>query len=59
MENAHELNRTSEFTPPPTGPFDEYVHAKITMQGKRYGVPVFIDLTHGNPEEHATRADPA
>jgi len=36
-------------------PFDEYVHAKITMQGKRYGVPVFIDLAHGDPEEHATR----
>ena len=40
---------------PPAVPFDEYVHAKITMQGKRYGVPVFIDLAHGDPEEHATR----
>lgn len=40
---------------PPTVPFDEFVHAKVTLQGKRYGVPVFIDLAHGDPEEHATR----
>jgi hypothetical protein len=36
-------------------PFDDYVHAKITIQGQRYGVPVFIDLAHGDPEKHATK----
>jgi hypothetical protein len=40
---------------PPTVPFDEFTHAKITLHGKRYGVPVFIDHAHGDPEEHATR----
>jgi len=35
-------------------PFDEFGHAKIMMQGQRYGVLVFIDIAHGDPEEHAT-----
>jgi hypothetical protein len=36
-------------------PFDNYVHAEVTLAGKRYGVLVFIDLAFGDPEEHATQ----
>jgi hypothetical protein len=40
---------------PPTVPFQDFIHAKITLQGTRCGVQVFIDLAHGDPEELATR----
>jgi hypothetical protein len=48
-------NDQSDLPLPPAVPFDEFVHAKITLRGKRYGVPVFIDIAHGDPEEHAVR----
>jgi hypothetical protein len=48
-------NAASCKTPTPTVPFDDYVHAKVTLATQRYGVPVFIDLIHSDPEEHATK----
>jgi hypothetical protein len=36
-------------------PFEGYVHAKVTMEGQRYGALVFIDMYFGDPEAHAIR----
>ena len=36
-------------------PFKTYVHAKVALEGQRYGTPVFIDLAFGEAAEHATQ----
>jgi hypothetical protein len=48
-------NDQSDVSLPPAVPFAEYVHAKLTLPGWRYSVLVFIDLAHGDPEQHAIR----
>jgi hypothetical protein len=40
---------------PHSVPFKTFVHAKVTLEGQRYGTPVFIDLALGEAEEYATQ----
>jgi hypothetical protein len=48
-------NNKADVPPTLDVPFDDYIHAEVTMADKRYGVPVFINLAFGDPEQHATQ----